>query len=98
MEAAGLVRLPRGGIVAHLIRQYALDKGALEISYMEQYFDEFRHKKTADEIVRRLQGREHLILLALAAGPDDSELMIPVSSRSGTNCFPMSATFNFTTW
>ncbi len=67
----------------HLIRQYTLEPGALEIQYMEEYFQEFRRKKTADEIVQRLQGREHLILLALASIPEDPDQMVPVAFKVG---------------
>jgi GNAT superfamily N-acetyltransferase len=69
--------------MAHLIRQYTLEPGALEIQYMEQYFEEFRRKKTADEIIERLRGREHLILLALALAPDDINHMVPVAFKVG---------------
>ena len=69
--------------MAHLIRQYTLEPGALEIQYMEEYFQEFRRRKTADEIMNRLRGREHLILLALASLPDDPEHMVPVSFKVG---------------
>lgn len=65
----------------HLIKQYALEQGALEIQYIEEYFGEFPRKKTAAEIVRRLQGREHLILMAEAPLPDDPATVVPVSFR-----------------
>lgn len=67
----------------HLIRQYSLEHGALEIQYMEEYFEEFQHRKTAEEIIERLSGREHLILLALASLPDDPDTMVPVSFKVG---------------
>ena len=35
----------------HIIRQYTLEPGALEAQYIEEYFTEFRKKKTADEII-----------------------------------------------
>lgn len=69
--------------MAHQIRQYSLEPGALEIQYMEEYFEEFKRKKTADEIIQRLQGRPHLILLALAPLPDDPEQHIPVAFKVG---------------
>ncbi len=69
--------------MAHQIRQFTLEPGALEIQYMEQYFDEFRRKKTAREIMDRLAGRKHLILLALAALPEDPAQMIPVAFKVG---------------
>ena len=36
----------------HLIKQYSLESGALEIQYIEEYFGEFPLKKTAAEIVK----------------------------------------------
>ena len=63
------------------ITQYDLEPGALEIQYMEEYFGEFPRKKTAGEIMERLQGRAHLILLASAALPDDSGTVVPVSFK-----------------
>ena len=44
-----------------VIKQYALEQGALEIQYIEEFFGEFARKKTATEIVERLKDREHLI-------------------------------------
>jgi hypothetical protein len=67
----------------HLIRQFKLEQGALEIQYLEEYFDEFREKKTAEEIVDRLSGREHLILMSLAASPDGEHQLIPVAFKVG---------------
>jgi len=63
------------------ITQYELEQGALEIQYIEEYFGEFPRKKTAAEIVRRLQGRSHLILLANAPLPDDPGSIVPVSFK-----------------
>jgi hypothetical protein len=69
----------------HIIRQYSLEPGALEVQYIEDYFGEFRNKKTAEEIVRRLSHREHLILLSMAPSPDedDPDRLIPVSFKVG---------------
>jgi GNAT superfamily N-acetyltransferase len=67
--------------VQYLIKQYGLEQGALEIQYIEEFFNEFPRRKTADEIVRRLAGREHLILMAEAAPPDGSAGVIPVSYK-----------------
>ena len=67
----------------HLIRQYSLEQGALEIQYIEEFFGEFPRKKTADEIVARLAGREHLILMALAPLPEDPTQVVPVSYKVG---------------
>ena len=63
------------------ITQYDLEQGALEIQYIEECFGEFPGKKTADEIVRRLRARAHLILLANAPLPDDRGTVVPVSYK-----------------
>src|SRR5438270_1970570 len=65
----------------YLITQYDLEQGALEIQYIEEFFGEFPRKKTAAEIVRRLEGRAHLILLATAPLPDDPGSVVPVSFK-----------------
>jgi hypothetical protein len=67
--------------VEYRITQYELEQGALEIQYIEEYFGEFPRKKTASEIVRRLRGRAHLILLANASLPDDPGTVVPVSYK-----------------
>ncbi len=67
----------------HLIRQYTLEPGALEIQYMEEYFDEFPRKKTAEEVMHRLNGRQHLILMAMGPLPEDPEQLIPVAYKVG---------------
>jgi len=67
--------------VEYRITQYELEQGALEIQYIEEYFGEFPRKKTATEIVRRLTGRAHLILLASASLPDDPGTVVPVSYK-----------------
>jgi GNAT superfamily N-acetyltransferase len=72
--------------IRHVIRQYKLEPGALEVQYIEDYFQEFRQRKTADEIIRRLTGREHLILLSMAPIPDDEgedDRLIPVAFKVG---------------
>jgi GNAT superfamily N-acetyltransferase len=48
---------------------------------MEEYFGEFPRKKTAAEIIGRLQSREFLILMAEAPLPDDPGLVVPVSYK-----------------
>ena len=63
------------------ITQYDLEQGALEIQYIEEYFGEFPRKKMAAEIINRLRGRAHLILLANAALPDDPSTVVPVSFK-----------------
>jgi hypothetical protein len=67
--------------VEYHITQYELEQGALEIQYIEEFFGEFPRKKTATEIVRRLTGRTHLILLATAPLPDDPGTVVPVSFK-----------------
>ncbi len=63
------------------ITHYDLEQGALEIQYIEEFFGEFPRKKTAVEIMRRLQGRAHIILLASAPLPDDPGSVVPVSFK-----------------
>lgn len=65
----------------YLIKQYPLETGALEIQYIEEYFGEFPRKKTAQEIVNRLRGRESLILMAEASLPDATGTVVPVSFK-----------------
>ena len=65
----------------HVIRQYSLESGALEAQYIEEYFTEFRNKKTSDEIIARLKDREHLILLSMAE--DDEGILMPVAYKIG---------------
>ena len=66
----------------YLIKQYALDPGAWEIQYIEEYFGEFPRRKTADEIITRLRDRESLILMAEASLPDDpGGALVPVSYK-----------------
>ena len=69
------------GSVEYHITHYDLVQGALEIQYIEEFFGEFPRKKTAAEIVRRLEGRAHLILLATAPLPDDPGSVVPVSFK-----------------
>ena len=66
----------------HTIRQYALETGALEVEYIEEHFQEFRTRKRADEIIKRLRDREHLILLSMAPDIDD-ETLVPVAYKIG---------------
>ena len=65
----------------YFIKQYPLESGALEIQYIEEFFGEFPRKKTAREIVARLQNREFLILMAEAPLPDDPGMIVPVSFK-----------------
>ena len=55
----------------HRITKYPLEQGALEIEYIEEFFGEYKRRKTASEIVGRLENRDHLILMAMAPLPDD---------------------------
>jgi hypothetical protein len=63
----------------YLIKQYPLETGALEIQYIEEYFGEFPRKKTAAEILSRLDDREFLILMAEAPLRDDPGNIVPVA-------------------
>ena len=69
--------------VVHLIKQYALEPGALEIQYIEEFFGEFGRKKSATEIVERLAEREHLIHIIEAPLPDDPGQISPVAFKVG---------------
>jgi hypothetical protein len=70
------------GLVEYLIKQYALEPGAWEIQYIEEYFGEFPRRKTADEIITRLKDRESLILMAEAPLPDDpTGALMPVAYK-----------------
>ena len=63
------------------IRQYGLQQGALEIEYIEEYFGEFHRKKTADEVIGRLNDRDHQILMAEAALSDAPDTVVPVAFK-----------------
>ena len=66
----------------YLIKQYALEPGAWEIQYIEEYFGEFPRRKTASEIIERLRDRESLILMAEAPLPDDpTGALVPVAYK-----------------
>ena len=60
----------------HIIRQYKLEQGALEVQYIEECFTEFKGKKTAEEIIGRL------ILLSMAPS-QDGDGVIPVAYKIG---------------
>jgi hypothetical protein len=77
--------------VEYRIAQYDLEQGALEIQYIEEYFGEFPRKKSATEIVDRLSGRAHLILLATAPLPDDPGSVVPVSFKVAHEICPPEA-------
>ncbi len=65
----------------HRIRQYPLERGALEIQFIEEFFGEFDRKKDAWEIRSRLAGREHGIFMVEAPLPEDPSQLVPVSYR-----------------
>lgn len=66
----------------YFIKHYGLEQGALEIQYIEEWFGEFRRRKTAEEIIRRLESRDHLIQMAEAPLPDDSGgQVVPVAYK-----------------
>jgi hypothetical protein len=67
--------------VEYLIREYPLQQGALEIAYIEEFFNEFPERKSAAEILRRLDGRESQILMAEAPLSDDPTTVVPVSYK-----------------
>ena len=69
------------GSMEYQIRQYSLQQGALEIQYIEEYFGEFPRRKTATEVIQRLDGRDHQILMAEAPLPDDPATVVPVSYK-----------------
>jgi hypothetical protein len=68
-------------LVEYLLKQYALNQGALEIQYIEEFFLDFPRKKTAAEVIRRLSDRDHQILMAEAPLPDDPGTVVPVSFK-----------------
>ena len=63
------------------LKQYGLQQGALEIQYIEEFFLDFPRKKTANEVITRLNDRDHQILMAEAPLPDDSGTVVPVSFK-----------------
>lgn len=65
----------------YVIREYPLQQGALEIAYIEEFFNEFPTRKSAAEIMKRLDGREYQILMAEAPLPDDGSAVVPVSYK-----------------
>jgi GNAT superfamily N-acetyltransferase len=65
----------------YVIREYPVQQGALEIAYIEEFFSEFPTRKTAAEIIQRLEGREYQILMAEAPLPEDGSTVVPVSYK-----------------
>ena len=73
--------------MTYVIKHYGLEQGALEIAYIEEFVPEFPRRKTAAEIVARLEGRPHLILIAEAPLPDDPSQVAPVAFRVSPRLF-----------
>jgi hypothetical protein len=67
--------------VEYSLKQYGLQQGALEIQYIEEFFLDFPRKKTANEVIARLDNRDHQILMAEAPLPDDPGTVVPVSFK-----------------
>jgi len=67
--------------VEYSLKQYGLQQGALEIQYIEEFFLDFPRKKTANEVIARLDDRDHQILMAEAPLPDDRGTVVPVSFK-----------------
>jgi hypothetical protein len=67
--------------VEYLLKQYGLQQGALEIQYIEEFFLDFPRKKSATEVIARLDNRDHQILMAEAPLPDDPGTVVPVSFK-----------------
>lgn len=70
-----------GENLEYRITQYPLEQGALEIQYIEECFGEYQRRKTAAEILDRLNERDHLILMATSPLPDDPATAVPVSYK-----------------
>jgi hypothetical protein len=68
-------------VVEYSLKQYGLQQGALEIQYIEEFFLDFPRKKTANEVIARLNDRDHQILMAEAPLPDASGTVVPVSFK-----------------
>ena len=67
--------------VEYFLKQYGLQQGALEIQYIEEFFLDFPKKKTAAEVINRLNDRDHQILMAEASLPEDPGTVVPVSFK-----------------
>ncbi|HXG54606.1 MAG TPA: hypothetical protein VNJ03_04440 [Vicinamibacterales bacterium] len=65
----------------HLLKQYGLQQGALEIQYIEDYFLDFPRKKSAGDVIQRLRNRDHQILMAEAPLPEEPGTFVPVSFK-----------------
>lgn len=69
----------RAVVQPYHLREYPLQQGALEIAYIEEFFNEFPKRKTASDIITRLQDRECQILMAESALDDGT--VVPVSYK-----------------
>lgn len=65
----------------YVIREYPVQQGALEIAYIEEFFNEFPKRKTTAEILTRLEDRESQILMAEAPLAEDASTVLPVSYK-----------------
>jgi len=70
------------------VREYPLQQGALEIAYIEEFFNEFPKRKTAADIEVRLNGREMQILMAEVPLPEDPSVNVPVSYKVSHELYP----------
>ena len=71
------------------IREYPLQQGALEIAYIEEYFNEFPTRKSATDIVGRLEDRDCQILMAEDTLADDIGTFVPVSYKVSHELRPL---------
>ena len=67
--------------IPYAIREYPLQQGALEIAYIEEYFNDFPTRKSATDIVGRLTDRECQILMTEAPLEEDPGTVVPVSYK-----------------
>ena len=74
--------------IDYRIREYPLQQGALEIAYIEEFFNEFPKRKSAAEIESRLSGREMQILMAEVPLPEDPGVNVPVSYKVSHELHP----------
>lgn len=74
--------------IEYRIREYPLQQGALEIAYIEEFFNEFPKRKSANEIETRLKGREMQILMAEVPLPEDPSVNVPVSYKVSHELYP----------
>jgi hypothetical protein len=68
-------------VAEYLIREYQLPQGALEIAYIEEFFNEFPKRKTSAEIEARLRDREMQMLMAEVPLPEEPTSTVPVSYK-----------------